>query len=58
MINEQIRDKMCIRDRSNPLSGYLYVRNIGEYYAVLAAVSDPAGEPDIQAVLSTLSEAR
>lgn len=44
--------------QSNPLSGYLYVRNIGEYYAVLAAVSDPAGEPDIQAVLSTLSQAR
>lgn len=31
---------------------------MGSYYAVLAAVSDQANEPDIEAVLSTLSEAR
>ena len=43
---------------SDSLSGYLYVRNIGDYYAVLAAVSDPANAPDIQAALSTLSEVR
>lgn len=42
----------------SPLSCCMYVRNVENYYAVIVTVFDEAGAPDIQAVLSSLSQAQ
>lgn len=41
--------------KESPLSGYLYVRSLGNYYVMIAAVSDAAGASEIREILSTLS---
>lgn len=40
-----------------PRCGYLYVRNMGSFYSMIAAVSDPANTSVMDSILSTLTAA-